>query len=317
MVMPLNAKNTVNTWTDLSGFKALDAEAQADPNATLPVVAKQFESIMTKMMLDSMRDTVGEDPETGSSTGDQWQDMYDQQLAIQLSNGHGLGVAAMLVKQLEGSLPHDSSTSETVTGADKALAASADDSWRSRINSFASKVRSVTAAALKEIPQNAQEFVNQFAPYAKEAADRMGVSVRAVLAQVALETHWGQHMPKDGQGNSSFNLFGMKAGSAWGGPTVVVPTTEVENGYSVRVNAAFRAYDSPAGSFSDYADELTGDPRYRGALHHGDDVEKFANGLMRGGYATDPYYAQKLTEIANSPQMLDALNALKNVASQD
>jgi flagellar protein FlgJ len=44
----------------------------------------------------------------------------------------------------------------------------------------------------------------------------------------------------------------------------------------------------------DYVGLLSGNPRYAGALNCGDDVVAYANGLQRGGYATDPGYVQKL-----------------------
>jgi len=49
-------------------------------------------------------------------------------------------------------------------------------------------------------------------------------------------------------------------------------------------------------------------------------VVGFAKGLVSGGYATDPSYAQKIIAIANSPQMKQALaaigeGALKNAGS--
>jgi flagellar protein FlgJ len=47
----------------------------------------------------------------------------------------------------------------------------------------------------------------------------------------------------------------------------------------------------------------------------GDDVAGFAHALVKGGYATDPSYAQKLTDIANGPVMKQALAALKHIAA--
>jgi flagellar protein FlgJ len=135
-----------------------------------------------------------------------------------------------------------------------------------------------------------------------------------VLAQAALETQWGQHMPKQADGTSSYNLFGMKAGSSWDGDRVNVPTLEVEGGVPVRRRAAFRAYESPADSFDDYARLLGDNPRYAQALGKGDDVAGFAHGLVQGGYATDPAYARKIAAIADSPAMRQALSALKNAA---
>ena len=135
--------------------------------------------------------------------------------------------------------------------------------------------------------------------------------IRALLAQAALETGWGKHLPQRHDGSSSFNLFGIKAGGGWDGDKVSVPTLEYEGGVAVRRRDNFRAYDNPAQAFADYARMLTDNPRYAHALGQGENVAGFAHALSRGGYATDPGYAAKLTAIANSPQMREALASLR------
>jgi flagellar protein FlgJ len=305
----------VNTWTDLSGFNALRQSAQADSKAALPVVAKQFESIFTQMMLKSMRDANYGDPMFDSQAGDAWQGLFDQQMSVNLSSqGHGLGIADMLVRQLGGkdalpSQPGDAASPAQLTGT--ALV----DDWKERLSSVASAARSAGQAVSKWVPDDAQEFVRELAPHAMQAARKLGVSLRAVLAQAALETQWGKRMPTRGDGSSSNNLFGMKAGGSWDGKRVNVPTLEFEDGVGVRRKAQFRAYDSPADSFADYARLVGDNPRYAEALGKGDDVLGFARGLVSGGYATDPAYASKIAAIANSPVMRHALAALKNVVA--
>ncbi|MHA6205491.1 flagellar assembly peptidoglycan hydrolase FlgJ [Dyella soli] len=306
MALPGDAMKSVSTWTDLSGFQALRQSAQSDAKSALPVVARQFESIFTQMMLKSMRDASGGDGLFESQGGDAWRDMFDQQLSIELSrHGNGLGIAQMLMRQLGGSAD--------THGADQATLAAVNDDWRERLKSVTRAARAVGSEAVQWLPQDAQDFVRQLAPHAQKAAAKLGVSVRAVLAQAALETQWGQHMPAHGNGDSSNNLFGMKAGGSWGGQSVSVPTLEFEDGVAVRRRAQFRAYASPGESFDDYAQLIAGNPRYAKALHHGDDVLGFARGLVNGGYATDPSYAEKLAAIANSPAMREALDALKKV----
>ena len=51
---------------------------------------------------------------------------------------------------------------------------------------------------------------------------------------------------------------------------------------------------------------LQGSARYQQALGTGDDVAAFANGLKRGGYATDPAYVEKLTATAGHVRALRA-----------
>ena len=288
---------SVNTWTELSGFNGMRAAAQSDAKSALPAVAKQFESIFTQMMLKSMREAGAGDGLTDSQAGDSWRDMFDQQLSINLSqSGKGLGIAQMLIKQLGGSAGDGSGASA--------------DAVQQQLNSAASSVASAAQKAEPFLPQNAADFVAKLLPSAQEAAKKLGVSVKAVLAQAALETQWGQHMPH-GKGQSSNNLFGIKAGSSWDGKKVSVPTVEYEDGVAVRKQANFRAYNSAGESFDDYAKMISENPRYAGAKGHGDDVMGFAKGLVAGGYATDPSYAHKLAAIANGPVMRQALAAVQ------
>lgn len=308
----------VNTWTDLSGFNALRQSAQADSKAALPVVAKQFESIFTQMMLKSMRDANYGDPLFDSQAGDAWQGLFDQQLSVNLSSqGHGLGIADLLIRQLGGkdALPGAPTQSAAAGSAGQTATTTPVDDWRKRLASVAGVARSAGQAISSWVPDNAQEFVRELAPHALQAARKLGVSLRAVLSQAALETQWGTRMPARGDGSSSNNLFGMKAGGSWSGERVNVPTLEFEDGVGVRRKAQFRAYGSPAESFADYARLLGDNPRYAEALGKGDDVLGFARGLVSGGYATDPAYASKIAAIANSPVMRQALAALKNVVA--
>jgi flagellar protein FlgJ len=57
----------------------------------------------------------------------------------------------------------------------------------------------------------------------------------------------------------------------------------------------------------DYVQLLSGSARYAAALGQGNDVGAFATALQKGGYATDPRYAQKLTMVASTVDaILDA-----------
>jgi flagellar protein FlgJ len=339
----------LDTWTELSGFQQLRAQARSDGGkSALPAVAKQFEAIFTQMMLKSMRQAnagMGSDL-SGSEQVDTYRDMFDQQLALTLSNGrNGLGIAKMLIRQLGGEpeaaaadgglagkglpLPAASVTNANVRallnlGADPAAegadvklpgmptTADAGSAWRQTLDRVAQGAWAVTDTAARLLPGgDPVSFVQALAPHAEVAAKKLGVSVRALLAQAALETGWGKHLPNHGDGSSSNNLFGIKAGRSWAGDKVNVPTLEYENGVAVRRREQFRAYDSPSQSFADYARLLSESPRYANALGQGENVAGFARALVSGGYATDPAYAAKITAIANSAQMREALAALQ------
>ncbi len=99
--LPIPAEASADTYTDFSGLQALKrAAAKNDPSAVRKV-AQQFESMFTRMMLKSMREAVGTDPIFGSDQEKMYQGMYDDQLALQMSKGRGLGLADMLVRQLQ------------------------------------------------------------------------------------------------------------------------------------------------------------------------------------------------------------------------
>jgi len=242
--------------TDFRQFAELRRGAEANDPKTLREVARQFESIFTKMMLKSMREASFGDSLMGSDQVDMYQGMMDDQLAIELSAGRGLGLADMLVRQLQ----------------------------------------SGSAAPSGEVtPEQQRKFVEGMLPHATAAARELGVDARAIVAQAALETGWGTSQPRDA-GGDSHNHFGIKAGASWRGASVSSDTTEYVAGEAATERARFRAYGSVAENVADYVRVLS-QPRYSAALGTGTDVRAFADALQRGGYATDPEYANKLVSV--------------------
>jgi flagellar protein FlgJ len=302
------AAQSLSTWTDLSGFSALRHQAETDQKDTLPAVAKQFEAMFTQMLLKSMREANFGDPLFESQAGDQWQDMYDQQLSLNLSqHGKGLGIADLLIHQLGGHNAQAADKSGTVDPGTTGMV----DNWKQRLYDLGDSARKTGRAIMSWVPADAETFVRELAPQASVVAKELGLSLRTVLAQAALETNWGKHMPTHADGSSSFNLFGIKAGGGWDGARVNVPTLEYEGGIAVRKQAQFRSYKSTADSLADYAELIKSDPRYAQARGRGDDVLGYARALVDGGYATDPDYAGKVATLANSSVMRQALDALK------
>ena len=159
-----------------------------------------------------------------------------------------------------------------------------------------------------------EQFAATLLPMAEQAAQRLGVDPRYLVAQAALETGWGGSIIQ-GETGSSYNLFGIKAHGGWAGPSAEVLTTEYYNGQPVKESARFRAYDSFAQSFEDYADFLQGNGRYQEALKSADNPDKFMSELQKAGYATDPQYASKVNQIARqlqTYQMVAAAGSNKN-----
>ena len=136
-------------------------------------------------------------------------------------------------------------------------------------------------------------FVQRMWLHAKAAEKSTGLPAAWVVGQAALESGWGQRDIRDAQGLPSHNLFGVKAGRGWKGRTVAAVTTEYVNGVARKSVEMFRRYDSYAEAFADWASLMAANPRYR-AVVEARSAREFAEGLEKGGYATDPAYGQKL-----------------------
>ena len=167
----------------------------------------------------------------------------------------------------------------------------------------------IPLAPAKKAFSSADEFVNTMLPMAKEAADRIGVDPRYLVAQAALETGWGKSVMRAQDGSSSHNLFGIKASSNWKGDSARAITSEFRNGAMVKETAEFRSYASYKDSFHDLVTLLQTNNRYQDVVKSADNPEQFVRELQKAGYATDPNYATKISQIAKQ------MNSFQNYAA--
>jgi flagellar protein FlgJ len=151
-----------------------------------------------------------------------------------------------------------------------------------------------------------EQFLAGIQPWAEQAGEKLGVAPAIVAAHAALESGWGQRPLRTAAGADSNNLFGIKAGSGWSGAVTDAATTEYEHGAALKKVERFRSYPDQGAAFRDYASMLASNPRYQQALNTGSDARAFAAGLVRGGYATDPGYADKLARLAGQLQAQSA-----------
>ncbi|GLO12642.1 flagellar rod assembly protein/muramidase FlgJ [Pseudomonas putida] len=145
---------------------------------------------------------------------------------------------------------------------------------------------------------DSDEFVATMLPMAEQAAKRIGIDPRYLVAQAALETGWGKSVMRNTDGSSSHNLFGIKATGSWDGGEARAITSEYRDGQFVKETAAFRSYDSYQDSFHDLVSLLQNNARYQDAVKAADKPEQFVQELQKAGYATDPNYASKISQIA-------------------
>jgi peptidoglycan hydrolase FlgJ len=300
------APTQANTYTDLNALAALKGAPTSA--ATIKAVSEQVEAMFLQMMLKSMRDAGEATGEQTSNEMGMYQDMFDKQVALTLSKRQDLGIARLFERQLSGKSPSDKPLGV------KSLAAPTGDAAASQfkplpkgaLNDSRGGAAPPTGANLSE---QATEFVAQVLPTIRRAAAAIGVSPLGLLAQAALETGWGQRMPRTADGNSSLNLFGVKAGSEWSGARAVADSMEVNGGVAKQTRSAFRAYGSIEESVGDFARLLTSSPRYREAVAAGSNAYAYVQGIAKAGYATDPQYANKLNEVLSSGTLQAALGA--------
>ena len=172
--------------------------------------------------------------------------------------------------------------------------------------------KALTQMVQKAVPRNydvllsgdSKAFLAELSQPAQLASQQSGVPHHLILAQAALESGWGQRQIRRENGEPSYNLFGVKASGTWKGPVTEVTTTEYENGEAKKVKAKFRVYSSYLEALSDYVGLLTRNPRYA-AVTRAASAEQGAQALQDAGYATDPEYARKLT---NMIQQLKAVS---------
>lgn len=153
------------------------------------------------------------------------------------------------------------------------------------------------ATAMKEVAGKTQQFIQNMLPHAQAASTASGIPAKFMIGQAALESGWGKHEIKTNSGSSSHNLFGIKADANWKGKVVNSTTTEYVNGVKQTKVEKFRAYDSYSDAFKDYAKLISENPRYQQAMNNTHDASAYAHALQRAGYATDPQYGKKLTQV--------------------
>ena len=145
-----------------------------------------------------------------------------------------------------------------------------------------------------KIYTNQRDFVEDMtAAYTKALAAR-GISTdyaKMLVAQDALESNWGKSpLAKD------FNFGGIKAVN--GTPFIEKETKEYSAGKGMRkTKSKFRKFNS-LNDYVNYKIDLLSGKRYQAFTG---DPTQFYHRIKAGGYATDPNYVAKLTNMYNNP----------------
>mgnify|MGYP000400669578 CR=1 FL=1 len=292
-----------------------------------------------------------------SNTTKFFRDMYDQQLATDMASQGSLGLANIIVQQLSndtdnfkaasqlrndgdmqrhtfglGTKPTDSeelqatansvsSTKEPQHNQAPGLLSELQQSFRQPLQQVGLQTSSPPSMSnsKKAVPDfdSPSDFITRMWGYAKKAATEIGLNPSVMIAQSALETGWGKHIIKDKHGESSFNLFNVKAHRDWQGEKAAQSTLEFEDGVAVRKVEPFRVYRDFSESFNDFVDFLRSNQRYQPALKKVGNEEQFLQELQGAGYATDPNYADKIINILNSDTFKNSIGKLDVMADSE
>ena len=303
---PLELSRNAN---DIKGLDELRRAAQSGDSKALDEAAKQFEAIFVQMMLKSMRKAqdvmADKDSPFNSEQVKFYRDMHDTQIACDLASNGSIGLADIIVRQLgktgEGYMPAGALRNDgNLSSINRNTIASSQRSQEEFLDNQPIKTfQSIKTAAFEDV----DSFIEQLYPAAQQAAKQLGIDPKALLAQAAIETGWGQYMIHNTSGQNSHNLFGIKADLRWQGDRAMVNTIEFEEGVAATKKAPFRVYDSFADSMQDYVGFVKQNPRYEEAVKQSQSPQDYFSELQKAGYATDPDYANKVLSVFESKQL--------------
>ena len=138
---------------------------------------------------------------------------------------------------------------------------------------------------------NTEDYINYYSSIAMDEMIQFGIPASITLAQGILESGAGRGTLAV-QAN---NHFGIKCHD-WTGKKIFHDDDKKQE--------CFRKYDNPEYSYRDHSIFLSNRGRYSFLFDlKKDDYKKWARGLKKAGYATDPKYSQKLIDLIERYQL--------------
>ncbi|MES2755888.1 MAG: flagellar assembly peptidoglycan hydrolase FlgJ [Pseudomonadota bacterium] len=316
MISPTSGDLTSKLALDTKGLGELKQSAKAGSPEALKSAATQFEAMFINMMMKSMRDATPQDGMLDNQQTKMFTSMLDQQMSQNMAK-RGVGLADVLIRQLtvqstnaqalaiggDQNVPTSNAMPAPMAAEQllKTPGALLAPSRMPALSPFAPAAPAAAPGALtpsgRAQAPHVRSFQDKLGAHAEEASRTTGIPAKFMLGQAALESGWGKREIKNADGSASHNLFGIKAGPGWKGKVATAVTTEYVNGVPQTRVEKFRAYDTYADGFKDYAKLISKNPRYEQVMASAGDAASFARGLQKAGYATDPLYAAKLSRI--------------------
>ena len=139
---------------------------------------------------------------------------------------------------------------------------------------------------------NSELYIKKYKDIAISEMNSYGIPASITLAQGILESGNGEsRLAVDGN-----NHFGIKCHNNWNGETIIEDDDEK--------GECFRKYSNVGDSFRDHSLFLKERGRYEFLFKYKiTNYKKWARGLKKAGYATDPKYPQKLIDLIQRYQL--------------
>ena len=145
----------------------------------------------------------------------------------------------------------------------------------------------------------AYAYIEKYSPVAISEMMAHDIPASIKLGQALIESKYGTSV----LARASQNHFGLKCKDYWSGKRYYHIDDDLDNEGHLR-ESCFRSYDCVAASYQDHSFFLKRSPVYKSLfMLDRKDYKSWAAGLKKCGYATDPYYAQKLIRIIERYQL--------------
>lgn len=147
---------------------------------------------------------------------------------------------------------------------------------------------------------NRKDWIRKYYPAAAKVTAGTGIFPETMLAMAVIESQGkgpdGNWYPGLGLvARSANNYFGIKASSAWKGPTIDLPTP----GDADKISK-FRKYNSIGDSIADFITFLKVNPRYtKAGVFSAPSYPDQIIAIAKAGYAENPNYSNLVNSVAN------------------
>jgi len=154
-------------------------------------------------------------------------------------------------------------------------------------------ISSLASEASKR-PPSVYKYLQKYRYLSIELNQQTAIPIPVIMAIAGLESNWGESE----LALQANNHFGIKDKKDWQGWIYCKLTTEYQGWLAFTEKACFRKYPFIKESYQDFGYFIKTRPNYSNLQHIPSwNYRAWAEGLQKGGYATDPAYAEKILRI--------------------